>query len=453
LNRNPRTLVAIAASQIDTERKQWIEVIPTATKARNGPWFFTITEPDLETYATSIRKSGGKIPVDYDHDGAMDGGSTRAAGWFTGQAEVRDTDNGPRLLADVQWTPAAAKQIEDGEFRFISPEFDFANRDEKTGLLTKAKDIIAATLTNRPFFRQLAPVGTELVESTTLDAIGDRFGHEAAQLVLDAMASEDPALKASAQALITTIEAQHEGDDMDTKAIATALGLAEDATAEQILEAANKAAAAAKTTPEPKPEPVKAKHDPKLLEVFGLADDATPEQILAAANDMKTTLETTTGMSRDALDKLTATVTRGVETDRELAELQEEKRKASHNEERERILAKAVEERRILPVHKESLRELYDIDPDRVKAVIAAAPKGSFRETGHGGEGPNARPAPRAIQDRRGNVVVAVEDPEWLDKRAQEILRAAGKTMNKVSADEYAEALEQATAEASPVAG
>jgi phage I-like protein len=97
------------------------------------------------------------IVIDYDHEGDV-GRSTRAAGWFTGQAEVRDTDDGPRLYAEVDWTPRARQEIRDGEYRKFSPVFDFAKKDKKSGFMTKAKQIVAGTLTNRPFFTELTPV-------------------------------------------------------------------------------------------------------------------------------------------------------------------------------------------------------------------------------------------------------------------------------------------------------
>jgi phage I-like protein len=155
-----RGFLVLAGDAIGDDRRQWIEVMPTADKARNGPWFFTITAADLEVYADYIRANPDRIAVDYDHAGA-EGGSTVAAGWFTGQAEVVEGDNGPRLRAEVEWTPQGAEDVESKRFRFISPEFDFQERDQKTGLLSKAKELIAATLTNRPFFRNLAPVAAD----------------------------------------------------------------------------------------------------------------------------------------------------------------------------------------------------------------------------------------------------------------------------------------------------
>jgi hypothetical protein len=143
--------VALAAAAIDGGGRSWVQVMPAATEARNGPYFFTVTRDDLETYAESLRASAGRVPVDYDHSHSKGRGS-RAAGWFTGAADVRDTPAGPCLYAEVQWAGQAVAEIRAGEYRFLSPEFTFRDRDAKTGLMTRAKAIVAAALTNRPHF-------------------------------------------------------------------------------------------------------------------------------------------------------------------------------------------------------------------------------------------------------------------------------------------------------------
>ena len=189
-------LIAIVADQIGDDGRQWIEVMPTADKARNGPWLFTITRDDLETYAQSIRDNADSIVVDYDHDGD-EGRSTLAAGWFTGDARVEDGAAGPRLLAEVEWTPPARDQIKNRLFRFISPVFSFEEQDAKTKLWTKAKQIVAATLTNRPFFKQLAPVGTDLLDSDVVDELTALHGEEVTSLILAALGGDTDTLRAA----------------------------------------------------------------------------------------------------------------------------------------------------------------------------------------------------------------------------------------------------------------
>ena len=146
--------LAVQASTPDSKRRSWIEVMPVGKERRNGRWFFTITRDDLDVYASHIRANADTIPVDYDHAEA----GTKAAGWFTGQADVRGDGTSARLWAEVEWTPQAAEAIRSGEYRFISPEFTFHEKDQKTGLMTKAKELLAAALTNRPHFVELAPV-------------------------------------------------------------------------------------------------------------------------------------------------------------------------------------------------------------------------------------------------------------------------------------------------------
>ena len=176
--------------------RSWIQVLLTAEKARNGPWFFTITADDLAGYARSIAGGAWRIPIDRDHGGDRsnrDLRDTRAAGWFTGQSQVLeagairpDGSNepapGPELWAEVKWTPKALDEIRDGEYRFISPTWSFAQKDNKTGLMTKAKEIIAATLTNRPFF-EMAPVKASEEEIASLDYIIACYDEEISEQV------------------------------------------------------------------------------------------------------------------------------------------------------------------------------------------------------------------------------------------------------------------------------
>ena len=75
--------IVLTAEQIDSDGTSWIEVMPTASEARNGRWFFTVTAEDLGTLQSFIQANPDRIPIDYDHSGSDNGGSTRAAGWFT----------------------------------------------------------------------------------------------------------------------------------------------------------------------------------------------------------------------------------------------------------------------------------------------------------------------------------------------------------------------------------
>lgn len=174
----------ITGAEISGDGTSWIEVMPIAEKARNGPHFFTITAEDLTAAASYIQANPDRIPVDYDHAGA-EGGSTKAAGWFTGNAEVR----GESLWAEVKWTPAAVQEIRDGSFRFVSPEWEMETKDSKTGLWTTFKALAAATLTNRPFFSELEAV-TARAEPEQIEALTEEHGEDIAELVLASLEVE-----------------------------------------------------------------------------------------------------------------------------------------------------------------------------------------------------------------------------------------------------------------------
>src|SRR5207247_4745679 len=100
-------------------------------------------------------------------EGTRDGGSSEAAGWFTGEAKVveagsqnpgGEVQDHASAWAVVKWTPTGRAKVEGGELRFLSHEWESENRAPKTGRLQKLKQLCAATITNRPAFKKLAPV-------------------------------------------------------------------------------------------------------------------------------------------------------------------------------------------------------------------------------------------------------------------------------------------------------
>lgn len=457
-----RTLTVLAgAASIADDGTQWIEVIPTCDKARNGRWFFTITATDLATYAESIRAHAGLIPVDYDHDGA-DGGSTVAAGWFSGEAQVvssggttplGETQDHDSLWAVVKWTPQAVAEIRDGRFKRLSPEFTFENVDDKTGLLTKAKEIIASTLTNRPFFQQLAPVGSQgavvwesakgycFLQDLVSSALNPAGGMDYRYWVMDvmpgaALVRESGSTKTWVAAFEVTdsgvqvapasdwVEAKQEWvqaaeaalestgrrpstrreHDMDAKVLAKSLGLPEDATDEQISEAVKAAKVAADGA-----EALKAEND----------------KLKADAGD------------DDRIGKLEATLAT--------------ERKERVAEKQEAILAKAVDERRIDPAAKPVLAEQFGDNIDGLTALIATFPPKPTRAHGAGGGGKEDGAASDAVEtaanefettNDAGRTVTAGEGELDLHVKAEKLLADRGK--HEYTAAEYTAAYAEA---------
>lgn len=461
-----RSLSVLAAAAIAADDTQWIEVIPTAKEARNGAWFFTITRDDLDVYAESIRNQPGLIPIDYDHQGGV-GGSTVAAGWFTGDTDIVDVDGvNPAgetqqyasLWAKAKWTPQGAQDVRDGNYKRISPEFTFHERDQKKGLLTKAKEILAATLTNRPFFSQMAPVGSrgdvvwdaqqafsylqDRINASLNGSLPGEWNYwvcdvmPGAALIRENSTSKSwvAAFELASNGGVTVsppsmwIEAKQEwvqaaeaalesgrrpstrkDQDMDTKVLATSLGLPEDATEEQITEAVK----AAKTK----------------------ADET--DTVTAELADLKKT-----GGDKTEIEQLRA-------------DLNAEKT-LRITEKRDAILAKAVEDRRIDPATKAVLADQFGDNIDGLEKILATfTPKLVGARGGGGGTkegGAGADEIVRAAEDFEITddfKTVAAGDGELeLHVRAVKILADRGK--HDYTSEEYMAAYIEA--ERTPVA-
>jgi phage I-like protein len=181
---------AVDAGAADGAPKTRVQLFPMGTvrgRDGRGPYRLDDLAHAQAVVAASLDTAGAtQIPVDYDHqipfavkDGV--GGTAPASGWITA---LEATAEG--IFATIDWTEAATAKIKAREYRYISPYFGF---EPATGRLTR---IWNAGLVNLPNFTELA-----------------------------AVASADP-----------------QGNEMDLKALAKALGLAEDATLEQITAAA-----------------------------------------------------------------------------------------------------------------------------------------------------------------------------------------------------------------------
>lgn len=145
--------------------------------------------------------AAGDFVIDYEHqtlNANENGQPAPAAGWYK-KLEWRPTG---LYAVDVQWTARARAHIEAGEYRYISPVLRY---DKKTGVVLA---VLMAALTNYP----------------AID------GHS------------DLAVRAAAK-----FENSQEEDDVDRKQLITMLGLAADASDEQITAALTALKAKAET--------------------------------------------------------------------------------------------------------------------------------------------------------------------------------------------------------------
>lgn len=128
-----------------------------------------------ELIAAAAARSNAAV-IDYEHQTLLkekNGQPAPAAGWFK-QLEYRE---GVGLFAnDVEWTPAAAKAIADGEYRYISPVIRF---QPDTGRVT---GLIMAALTNY--------AGIDGMQAASLTALSSHFFNED-----DAITNEENTMK------------------------------------------------------------------------------------------------------------------------------------------------------------------------------------------------------------------------------------------------------------------
>ncbi|WP_167525397.1 phage protease [Roseomonas genomospecies 6] len=240
-------------SPVDGQAPEWVQLLPAGTFAPNdgrAPW--SMKDPAAVIAASMAAAPKGLLAIDYDHAAdlaAPKGGAAPAAGWIT-TLDARPDG----IWAKVEWTPAGAKAIAAREYRFISPSFLHGKGDRA---VTR---IIGAGLVNRPALSQLSALASS--QGDTMDPV--------LKAVLDALGCPPNADQATALAAVATLKA-----GTAPAALCSAVGVAADATPDQIVASVKTLKAAA--------DGVKA-----IAAAAGLGADATADQIAASVKTLKT---------------------------------------------------------------------------------------------------------------------------------------------------------------------
>lgn len=405
---NAALIVCSDAAAPDAENRGWVEVLVTTNgEVVQNHSKFVLDRADLDTCAAQIRANGDKLPLDYDHS-YVEGGSTVASGWFTGEAVVLakgdDRPTGTKatedeLWAEVEWTPQAADDIRSKRFRFISAEFLFT--ETVKGVKRKVKEFAAATLTNRPFFNRMEAV--TLSRATTTAVVWDvSAGYQTICSKLGA--ALNPPDQADADSpwrywvrdidvagLKALIE---DGQEATTYVIAFTLDETGEPTpadpstwveAEEQWVSAAKAAESAYTGREATTEG--AEMDTTVLaKSLGLADDATEAQITAKLAEVNEQASKAEALAAEVETLKNDDDKSELETLRE--ELKTERTKRIANE-RAAEFTSAISEGRMLPAEQESLSEVFGDNIDGLRKVLNARPKNATlaREQGSNGDG------------------------------------------------------------------
>lgn len=119
----------------------WIQLLP-AGPAIQGSDGRAWTLPDPQPIMTAFTARNKPLVIDWEHASehrAPQGLDAPAAGWID-QLDIR----AGAIWGHVDWTPKAAQQIADREYRFISPVFTYAKTD------SRIVELVSAGLTNQP---------------------------------------------------------------------------------------------------------------------------------------------------------------------------------------------------------------------------------------------------------------------------------------------------------------
>lgn len=141
----------------------WVHLMPIGpvrTRAHDGraPWAVR----DAAGVVAATRALGLPLPVDYEHQtdlAASNGRPAPAAGWIVAFEARADG-----IFGQVEWTARARAMIAAGEYRYLSPVFQF------DGASREVKRILRAGLTNDPalFVKAVAEVDGEALNEAEL---------------------------------------------------------------------------------------------------------------------------------------------------------------------------------------------------------------------------------------------------------------------------------------------
>ncbi len=187
---------------------------------------------DPEAVVAATRELQLDLPVDYDHQSEYareNGQPAIAAGWIR-DLFVRDG----AVWGRAEWTDRAKAHIEAREYRFLSPVFTYGRAEREVRMIE------SVALTNNPAFFMRALASSERDGTTDSEGKNMKKDELIKLLGLESSATDEEVGNA-VKALATAAKAAVDG----LKAIASALGLDDKATADDIAEAAKTARAAA----------------------------------------------------------------------------------------------------------------------------------------------------------------------------------------------------------------
>jgi hypothetical protein len=332
---------------------------PGAWKLASGP--ITFTDQHLRDAADFFAASGGQaVPVKLGHiDDRFDGEPT--FGSVTNVRYAQD-DRGPVLLGDITgmpgWLSAAAPSRWPN--RSIEGWQDFEYDGRTYSLVLSGLAFLGVTPPGVRNIRSLADLQTALAAS-------------GAQRLVASAPADDPAESPQAPASEAE-EPIKEGTGMDPVKIREALGLSADASDDEVQAAMLTASASLTSQNTPPPEPVQPPlfGDPRTQTV----PDPAPQPVHAAGAPGTVVLASSVWeQTQDTIQRLTAFVDK------------------TQRDERDQVIAKAVQDGKFTPAQRTHFARLWDTDPNGTRTLIDHLTRNSalaIAASGYTGDGDEA---------------------------------------------------------------
>lgn len=143
----------------DSKPRSWVMLLPEGKFSHHTYGEIDLSRKALDEMARHFHDKvrGIELALDYDHKASE--GDSRAPGWLE-DVEYRAAQPGDvpaGLWGKVRWTSIGLDDVRDERYRYISAEFKPTYKDELSGR-TFHNVLIGATLTNRPFMKQMPAI-------------------------------------------------------------------------------------------------------------------------------------------------------------------------------------------------------------------------------------------------------------------------------------------------------
>lgn len=204
------------AVDLDGQVPEWIQVLPLGEVVSDHGRFI-VDQEAIEAIMAHFAHKGIDVVIDYEHQ-TLDDVVAPAGGWIK-EYQVRNDG----LYGRVEWTSKAREHIRNKEYRYISPVV-MVRKDDK-----RAVSIHSVGLTNAPAIHGMRPLINKSIEK-------EEKAMELLQQIRELLGLPEDADQAAVLEAIRNLK-QAAGDVVAHKDVLSALGVAKDATKDQVLAA------------------------------------------------------------------------------------------------------------------------------------------------------------------------------------------------------------------------